>query len=152
MDVSVSIVADDELQVRFDGEGKSVQKLVQSVMGPSHSHFSIEELEEVMSYIHDSTELRARFLEEIKAIGWVLYSRSRNNPGRVDAKVTSRDSGVDIARLVNTIVQEAEYEKNKKKHRKRSKKGRRTKSTKRGSRRNSRKRSRRRPSRNRRVD
>ena len=91
--VSISIAADNEISVTYpDGTGKrvTVQKLVSETEGDSGSHFTTDELLEVASFMHDSTDLRERYPDEVQAIGWLLYADTNQNDARdIDRSGTS---------------------------------------------------------------
>jgi hypothetical protein len=91
--VSVSIAADNELSVTYpDGTGKqvTVQKLVSEQEGDAGSHFTNDELLEVASFMHDSTDLRELYPDEIQALGWMLYSDANQNDARTMAHLPPR--------------------------------------------------------------
>lgn len=83
MSVKITIVSDTELRLSIpdpDGgpDASVTQKLVTVQEGPKDSTFDMDGLLETASYLHDSTQLRSRYSNEVESLGWVLYNSPKD--------------------------------------------------------------------------
>jgi hypothetical protein len=126
-EVTVSIVSDEELAATFkDGNGESVtvQKIVSATPGPLASHFDMDGLLEMASFVHGSDQLRRRYPTEIHALGWTLYSQSPQNSGTKNASETSVD--YVVSKVLSEVSKKKKTSKKKRSKKKRSKRRKRT--------------------------